>query len=316
MFTQSTNAGAAMLLVMAAACWGVATVISKSVLSQVPPLTLLVAQLAVSAAFLWSLLLRRVPLSWGRPLLMLSLLGWLNPGLAYTFGLLGLTLTTASLSTLLWAVEPVLILGLAWLILRERLTRYHIALSLLALAGVGLITGTTLSAAAGSLLGNALVLAGVFCCAMYTVLTRRLGADLDPLLVVTLQQTVALLWSLLIWPVAQWPSGWVSLLAISGETWLWIALSGLLYYALAFWLYVLALRHVPAGLAGAFLNLIPLFGIGSAHLFLDERLSPEQWIGAALILMGVLGLWARPLSSDQSPAGSSAAAVKRPTVSR
>ena len=39
-------------LVLAAACWGGATVITKHVLTDVPPLTLLVLQLTVSVAFL------------------------------------------------------------------------------------------------------------------------------------------------------------------------------------------------------------------------------------------------------------------------
>ena len=44
-------------LVLAAACWGVATVITKHVLTDVPPLTLLVLQLTVSVVFLWAIVL-------------------------------------------------------------------------------------------------------------------------------------------------------------------------------------------------------------------------------------------------------------------
>jgi drug/metabolite transporter (DMT)-like permease len=44
---------AAGALVLAAACWGCATVITKHVLTDVPPLTLLVLQLTVSVVFLW-----------------------------------------------------------------------------------------------------------------------------------------------------------------------------------------------------------------------------------------------------------------------
>jgi uncharacterized membrane protein len=101
-------------LMLAAVCWGFGTVMSKSVLAQVPPLTLLVVQLAVSLTFLWTIIAAqrlRVPLHRGT--WRLGLTGLLNPGLAYTLGLLGLTLTTASLSSLIWAAEPILILGLA-----------------------------------------------------------------------------------------------------------------------------------------------------------------------------------------------------------
>src|SRR5262245_59831055 len=129
-------------LVLAAACWGVATVITKHVLTNVPPLTLLVLQLTVSVVFLWAIVLvQRMRLPQRRDIVRLGGLGILNPGLAYTFGLLGLSYTTASMGTLLWAVEPILILGLAWLILRERLTPTLVAFSLLAIVGVMLVAG-------------------------------------------------------------------------------------------------------------------------------------------------------------------------------
>src|SRR6266542_4600667 len=110
-------------LVLAAACWGAATVITKHVLANIPPLTLLVLQLTISVSFLWLIVFaQRLTLPQRRDIVRLGGIGILNPGLAYTFGLLGLTRTTASMSTLLWAAEPILILVLAWLILRERLT--------------------------------------------------------------------------------------------------------------------------------------------------------------------------------------------------
>jgi drug/metabolite transporter (DMT)-like permease len=59
----------------------------------------------------------------------------LNPGLAYTLSMLGLTRTTASVATLLWAAEPVLIVALARLLLREPVTRRLITLTLAAACG-------------------------------------------------------------------------------------------------------------------------------------------------------------------------------------
>jgi len=50
----------------------------------------------------------------------LAWLGVLNPGLAYAFGLAGLALISASASAVLWAIEPILIILLAWAALRPR----------------------------------------------------------------------------------------------------------------------------------------------------------------------------------------------------
>jgi drug/metabolite transporter (DMT)-like permease len=284
------NSAPIIALVLAAACWGVATVITKHVLTDIPPLTLLVLQLTISVVFLWAIVLvQRLRLPQRRDVVRLGGLGILNPGLAYTFGLLGLSYTTASMGTLLWAAEPILILVLAWLILRERLTRSLIACSLLALIGVLLVVGIDVGVDQTSLLlGNVLILAGVACCALYTVLTRRMVTDLDPLLIVVLQQSVALVWALAIWPLEWARGGVLGLTTISSASWGWAALSGVLYYALAFWCYIIGLKQLPASMAGLFLNLIPIFGIAGAYLFLGERLTAAQWIGGTLILLAVV----------------------------
>jgi drug/metabolite transporter (DMT)-like permease len=41
-------------------------------------------------------------------------------------------------------------------------------------------------------------------------------------------------------------------------------------------------------MVGLFLNLIPIFGVGGAYLFLGERLTAVQWIGGTLILPAVV----------------------------
>ncbi len=273
-------------MVLAAACWGLGGVMTKSVLANVPPLTLLVAQLVVSILFLWAIVLaQKLRLPQRRDVLRLGLTGLLNPGLAYTFSLLGLTLTTASMSALLWGAEPILILILAGLILREWLTPTLVGLAAVAMFGMVMILG--LGGNSGSWLGNLLILAGVACCAYYTVLTRRLAADADPLLVIAVQQTFALIWALAIWPVELLRGETV---AISPSTWLWAAISGLTYYAFAFWFYIVGLKQVPASTAGQFLNLIPIFGVAGAAIFLGERLGLAQWLGAILILAAVAGI--------------------------
>ena len=47
---------------------------------------------------------------------------------------------------------------------------------------------------------------------------------------------------------------------------------------------------MPASVAGGFLNLIPLFGIGATYVVLGERLSPAQWAGGGLILLAAMSL--------------------------
>ena len=169
--TSSIVAGRDLLaLIIAAGCWGLGTVISKAALDEIPPLTLLPIQLASSLVVLALLMKRQgVPFRGGPRLL--GRLGLLNPGIAYALSLVGLVTVTASLSVLLWALEPLMILFLAAFFLRERITPALVALSLVAVAGMVLVVYDP--ASSGQAIGVALTLAGIACCAAYTVITRR-----------------------------------------------------------------------------------------------------------------------------------------------
>src|SRR5688500_19046114 len=119
---STTSPRHALLLFAATASWGCGTVLSKLVLDRgVAPLTLLAIELAASSLLLLlGALVVGARLTWSPTLRQLAALGVLNPGVAYALGLLGLATTSASMSVLLWDTEPVLIMLLAVLLLRER----------------------------------------------------------------------------------------------------------------------------------------------------------------------------------------------------
>jgi len=76
--------------------------------------------------------------------------------------------------------------------------------------------------------------------------------------------------------------GW-DLAGLGTGAWLGAVVSGILYYGLGFAFYVTGLRHLPASYAGAFLPLIPVFGVAAGHL-VGERLELRQWLGAMVIV--------------------------------
>lgn len=299
MFNILPHTRAIITLVLAAACWGVATALSKSALARIPPLALLVVQLSVSIVLLWTVVrLQRHRIAWNRTLLTSGLLGWLNPGLSYTLSLIGLSMTTASMSTLLWAGEPILIIGLARFALGERLSSRQLILSAVALSGVALVASVT---NVGTLLGNTLTLAGVACCAIYTVATRRIVNEITPIVLATVQHSFALLWALMIWPFELWSLGFSWLGEITVNDWVLAGVSGLMYYALAYWLYLSGLQRLPASLAAMSFNLIPIFGVGAGLILLGESLTPLQWVGALLIIVSVSVIVVQPVGSQTQP---------------
>jgi len=277
-------------LTFAAASWGVGTVISKRALEEIPPLTLLAVQLMASLGVLAVLLRRQgIRSRGGRTAPVLGRLGILNPGIAYALSLLGLVYISASLSVLLWAVEPLMILVLAAWFLGERVGPALVPLSLIAAIGMLLVIYDP--ASSGQWLGVALTLAGVACCAAYTVIARRwLGTADSTAQVVATQQAYALVFAVVV-IVALWVAGGAVIpSAVSPAGWVSAVASGVLYYAVAYWLYLTGLRRVPASLAAVSFYLIPVFGVAAGFLFLGERLEAWQWAGAVIVLASLLAI--------------------------
>jgi probable blue pigment (indigoidine) exporter len=277
----------ALALILAAACWGLGTVVSKRAIAEIPPLTLLPIQLGSSLVALALLMRwRRIPFRDPAGSPVLGRLGVLNPGLAYALSLLGLVHITASLSVMIWALEPLLILFLAAWILRERIGPLLVALSVVALGGMLLVIyqpGST-----GTPLGVALSVAGVACCAIYTVVTRRWIASSDSTAqVVVAQQAYALGLAVVLAAALWFVGGAVRPETVSLAGWASAIGSGVLYYAMAYWLYLAALRNVPASIAAVSFYLIPVFGVAGGFLLLGDRLQPWQWAGVVVVLAAI-----------------------------
>lgn len=227
---QITFSSGPVFAILAAFCWGAATVMSKSVLGSFSPVFLLVVQLVVSVACLWGFIfVRRIPM----------------PRLAFGEVVAG---------------------GL------------FVALGVVSFAHGG----------GDSFVGETLIFAGTMAAALYVVLSARFARRIHPLYIVSWQQTVGLGLALLLLPI-EWTlvPATQALATIPAGVWLLAALSGIVQYALAFSLYIAALRTISTNYAGSFLSLIPLFGLAGAFLFLHETLSLLQLGGAAVTVFAV-----------------------------
>jgi drug/metabolite transporter (DMT)-like permease len=288
-------------LVAAAACWGSAAVISKRAVDEIQPLTLLPIELSVSVVVLsMAARVRRERFANTPHMRRLAALGVLNPGLAYALSLAGLARITASMSVLLWAIEPVLILGFAYLIAREKIAVSLGICAAVALAGVVLVVLRADNH--GSTTGVLLTIAGVAACASYTVLSSRQLVDGATLVVVLSQQVTALAVAVVLF-VGSFAFGHPhSVASVSATGWISAIAAGVLYYGVAFWFYLAGLRRVSAGYAGMFINLVPVFGVSAGALFLDERLTGRQWAGAVLIVGAVAAVIALQMRPSSEPA--------------
>lgn len=279
-------------MILSAAAWGLGTVMSKATLSTLPPVVLLAIQLTASTTALWvatwlgRIQFRSADLQHGWA-------GFFEPGLAYLLGLIGIEMTTASNATLVSALEPFMILALAFLLLRERVTRRTVILMIISMIGVILITGAT-SAGKSTITGNVMVLIGTASAAIYVILSRNSVAFIHPLPLAAAQQTVGLGVAVLALILQLLISRSQIVNQIASEVLIFAAVSGLVQYSLAFALYLTALKYIPATQAAIYLTLIPVFGVSGGVIFLNEALTSTQLLGATLIVVTLSVLnWSR-----------------------
>jgi len=265
------------------AAWGVNFVVIKVGLAGVPPL-LLGALRFTLAAFPAVLFIPRprVALRWVVAYGATICVGQF----AFLFSAMHLGMP-AGLASLVLQAQAFFTIGIATVVLGER-WHLHGALGL-ALAGGGLwIIGAARGAGEVPLVGLALTLCAGLSWAAGNVITKRMGP-------------VDLL-SLVVWSALVAPLPFLALsLAIEGPDRIAASLAGLGWRsaaAVAYLAFVATLlgytlwgrllaRHSTHRIAPLTL-LVPVIGLLSASLFLDEVLGPAQWAGGALVMAGLL----------------------------
>ncbi|WP_071590847.1 DMT family transporter [Synechococcus sp. PCC 7336] len=281
-------------MILSAACWGGSTVMSKAALEYIPPLHLLIIQLAASITLLWMTTLivnQRLFLNWAA--IKYSLTGFLEPGLAYIFGMLGLVLTTATKASLLGTTEPIIVVIISWLFLREKITRSLLYSAGLAFTGVILIIGLDaeiINYNNSALVGDILIFIGTFCAALYVIFSHRIVGNFSPVTLAAVQQTAGFILVTFVWYTGILGDEVLDFSSLDLGIWFLAIFSGIVQYALAFWFYLIALKTITVSSAALFLNLIPVFGVGAAYLFLNEKLTILQWLGAIIVLIAVANI--------------------------
>lgn len=276
--------GGAASLIAAAAIWGLWNTAYKYAVSGLPVMSVLAVMLVVAAAALWAVALARgVGRVTSGQLRRIAVAGLLDPAIGYAAIGIGLTHVNATISAMMDGTEACFVVAFVALIGRRW-------------PGARAVTGVMLSAAGIATLGatrsgvglspwDLLVLAGVAAAALCNVVTDRvLGDDVEPLTVTAYQMGFAALCAL---PLAGWQwraSGTVGGPAARPADWAVAAGAGAALAA-AFLLYNYAIARVPVTTAGMILNTLPVFGVLAAICFLGERITWEQILGAAVILL-------------------------------
>jgi drug/metabolite transporter (DMT)-like permease len=274
-----------LLMIASAAAWGMGTVMSKYSLDLLPPMPLLAVQLTASIAVLWLLTLWRYPRairSWQD--IRVGWTGMLEPGLAYALSITGLVMTSASSASLIFATEPIFIILISVVFLREKVRPLVWLTVAVVVLGAALVSSDDAGGGAQNLLGDMLLVLATASAALYVIFSRRSVETRAPMPVAAVQQSFGLLLVLVLLPFFAASYSGFDFGAVTIGTWTWAMLTGVVQYALAFFLYLTALRDLRASQAALYLTLIPVFGVAGAALFLGEAMTGIQLLGAGMII--------------------------------
>jgi len=280
---------AILILIGVMSVWGSTFVVTKDLVGDLPPMTLAFARVAIGFALL-------LPFAWPRYRAMLAA-GQAVPwkavflmafiGVTFYYGVFNLSLlyTSASQGALVQSSIPAVTALVAIVWLRESAAPAR--LLGIALSVIGVLVVLSGSQAGGAApwpaLGNVLMFAGVLAWGIYTSMARRLGA-IDATLLTAGMMGVGglLLLPFVVFELAgrPWPS-------LAFDDWLRLIFLGAGASGLGYLLYNLALQDVDASQAGVFANLIPVVGVLSGVVLLNEPLPVQAVLGGLIVMAGV-----------------------------
>ncbi len=273
-------------LVLLAALWGASFLFMRLGAQEFGPIALAAVRVGLASAMLVPLLAARGQLGelrqhW-RGLLVVGALNSAIPFALFSFAALSIT---AGLSSIVNATTPLWTAIVAFVWMRQGLTRWRALGLVIGFAGVAFLAWDKASFKPGAdHTGFWAVLAcaaATLCYGIAANATKRYLAGVSPLAVATGSQLSAAV-MLAVPAGALWPSTWPGVTAWLAA----LALAGLCT-ALAYILYFRLMSRVGPTNAVSVTFLIPLFAMLWGALFLREAVTAQMVLGGGIVLVGI-----------------------------
>ncbi len=274
-------------LLLAVLFLGTNFVAVKYAVGGIPPLPFVALRFTLAGLLLLGLVRILSPNSWPgrRDLVSMAGVGVVGVGMNNVAFTLGVSMTTASETALIYAAVPIWGMILGSLIGLERPTRGGILGVLVAILGVGIVVGGGFGGGGeSSLLGDLLVVVATVCWGSYAVLSLPLLRKYSPLVVASLTMLFAGLATAPVAVPGLWGTDWGE---VGAGAWAAFAYSTVLVAAFGFWAWQRGISGVGANRALVYQYLINLVGVASGVLLLGEDLTATKILGGAVILLGV-----------------------------
>lgn len=294
-------------MLLAVTGWSFGVVANKFLVAAMGPAELAFVRFATAGLFFFLVLLltrqlRSVTKVGRLPFLM----GVMEPALTGMLSIWGLLYTSATHGAVLWAIMPVLAPVMGWAVLRERIGWPVGIGAILSLIGtVLLVVGDKVGD--GSLFGDALIVASIFCACTNSLLARRTATRIGkPVTTTALQLSTGAVLAFLVAMFIVGPDN--NLPRLTTDQIVFAACAGLVGNAVPFFLYNFAIRGLSIGRVSLFVPLVAPGGAAVAAFWLGEPVGPNLVLALTIMLFAVFlpSLWAwwssRPRPEVHEPA--------------
>lgn len=202
-------------------------------------------------------------------------------------------------SSLFIAANPIIIVILSGLFLKEVITRYQVFGLISAMIGVVYIVtngdmNVLLQMQFESIDG--VLLLAVVSWASYSVLGKVVMKKYSPLVSTTF---ACLIGSVLLFPFFIYETKWVDIQQASLTTWFWLAEMAILVTVISFLMWYNGIKEVGAAKAALFINFMPISAVIMAFLFFEEKLTLHHLLGGLFIFGGVYLGTKKPKVADK-----------------
>ncbi len=265
--------------------WGTTFIASKTLLEYYTPSQIMLVRFTLAYFALRLLRPKSLPLS-RRQELGFVLMGLFGCSVYFYTENSALTYTLASNVSIIVAAAPIFTAILAHFAGEERFRRSTLAGFVVAFSGVILVVCNGTFVLKLNPRGDLLALGSAACWAVYSVLLRKLGRDMDSILVTrrTLFWGIVTSVPMVLMEGAPFPTAPLSTPLVFGN----FLFLGLIGSGLCYILWNKAFSILGVVATNNFVYLNPFVTIVAAHFFLSERISPLALLGAALITVGVV----------------------------
>ena len=270
-----------LMLVSMALIWGYSFFVMKDIVATMPAFLLLVCRFIPAAIIMLVIFRKRVARCLDARHVGIGVAMGVVEWAAYALQTLGLVETTAGKNAFLTGTYCILVPFIAFLISREKLTRYNLGAAVLCLAGIGLVALDSLSINRGDLL----TLAGAAFFALQIALVSKYGQDLDVnVMTFWMFVTVGTLSAVTSFAVepAMPASAWTPSLVMA------LAFLAVFCTCVALLVQNLALAHVPPATGSLLLSLESPSGVFFSVVFTGEVLTGRLLLGFALIFLSIV----------------------------